>query len=52
MLMLYRRIVALLGASLFAAALQAAPPVLVVYTYDSFTSDWGPGPQVKTAFEK
>ncbi|MCP4766848.1 MAG: thiamine ABC transporter substrate binding subunit [Gammaproteobacteria bacterium] len=31
--------------------LQAAPPNLVVYTYDSFTSEWGPGPQVKTAFE-
>jgi len=31
--------------------LQAAPPNLVVYTYDSFTSDWGPGPQVKEAFE-
>ena len=31
--------------------LQAAKPNLVVYTYDSFTSDWGPGPQVKTAFE-
>jgi thiamine transport system substrate-binding protein len=31
--------------------LQAATPNLVVYTYDSFTSDWGPGPQVKTAFE-
>ncbi len=31
--------------------LQAAPPRLVIYTYDSFTSDWGPGPQVKKAFE-
>jgi len=31
--------------------LQAAKPNLVVYTYDSFTSDWGPGPGVKTAFE-
>ena len=30
---------------------QAAAPKLVVYTYDSFTSDWGPGPQVKKAFE-
>jgi thiamine transport system substrate-binding protein len=29
----------------------AAPPTLTVYTYDSFTSDWGPGPQVKKAFE-
>ncbi len=35
---------------LFGAA-QAAAPTLVVYTYDSFTSDWGPGPQVKKAFE-
>ena len=31
--------------------LQAATPNLVVYTYDSFTSDWGPGPRVKEAFE-
>jgi len=30
----------------------AARPTLTVYTYDSFTSDWGPGPQVKAAFEK
>ena len=29
----------------------ADKPVLNVYTYDSFTSEWGPGPQVKTAFE-
>lgn len=39
---------------LFAVALggaHAAAPKLVVYTYDSFTSDWGPGPQVKKAFE-
>jgi len=27
-------------------------PVLTVYTYDSFVSDWGPGPAVKTAFEE
>ena len=30
----------------------SAEPTLVVYTYDSFTSDWGPGPQVKAAFEQ
>ena len=24
---------------------------LVVYTYDSFNSDWGPGPQLEKAFE-
>ena len=27
-------------------------PVLTIYTYDSFVSDWGPGPAVKEAFEK
>nr|WP_253282971.1 thiamine ABC transporter substrate binding subunit [Cedecea davisae] len=28
-----------------------AQPVLTVYTYDSFSADWGPGPAVKKAFE-
>lgn len=32
-------------------ALVAAPvfakPLLTVYTYDSFSADWGPGPAVK-----
>ena len=27
-------------------------PELVIYTYDSFASEWGPGPQIKTEFEK
>jgi len=41
---------------LFAAALclpfgNAMAETLTVYTYDSFVSDWGPGPQIKTAFE-
>jgi len=39
-------------AILFAFNAQAAKPTLTVYTYDSFTSDWGPGPKVKEAFEK
>lgn len=26
-------------------------PVLTIYTYDSFVSDWGPGPAVEKAFE-
>ena len=46
----------LLGTVLFAGLISlsalAAKPTLTVYTYDSFTSDWGPGPQVKAAFEK
>jgi len=37
---------------LFSFHTFAQKPVLTIYTYDSFTSDWGPGPQVKTAFEK
>ena len=27
-------------------------PVLTVYTYDSFVSEWGPGPAVEAAFEE
>ncbi len=30
----------------------ASLPTLTVYTYDSFTSDWGPGPVIKQAFEQ
>ncbi|QAX31529.1 thiamine ABC transporter substrate binding subunit [Leisingera sp. NJS204] len=37
----------LLGAS----AAFAETPELTVYTYDSFVSDWGPGPAVEKAFE-
>ncbi|RMF38589.1 MAG: thiamine ABC transporter substrate binding subunit [Alphaproteobacteria bacterium] len=42
---------ALLSALLpFAAAAQDRP-VLTVYTYDSFVSDWGPGPEIEKRFE-
>ena len=43
----------ILSAALLAllAAPAAAEGKLTVYTYDSFTADWGPGPTVKTAFE-
>ncbi|EPC7251166.1 thiamine ABC transporter substrate binding subunit [Cronobacter sakazakii] len=34
-----------------AAAPAFAKSVLTVYTYDSFSSEWGPGPKIKTAFE-
>ena len=30
----------------------AETPVLTVYTYDSFVSDWGPGPAAEKAFEE
>ncbi|MFB9886417.1 thiamine ABC transporter substrate binding subunit [Balneatrix alpica] len=38
----------LAGASTVALA---ANPTLTVYTYDSFTAEWGPGPKIKAAFE-
>ena len=33
------------------AALAEDKPVLTIYTYDSFASEWGPGPAVEKAFE-
>ena len=43
----------ILAAGLLAAsgAVAQDTPVLTVYTYDSFVSDWGPGPVIKEAFE-
>jgi thiamine transport system substrate-binding protein len=43
-----------LTASLVGAASPAFAdlPVLTVYTYDSFVSEWGPGPAIETAFEE
>jgi len=41
--------------SLAIPAVQAndsVKPELMVYTYDSFASDWGPGPKIKAAFEQ
>ncbi|MBK5932644.1 thiamine transport system substrate-binding protein [Rhodovulum imhoffii] len=35
-----------------AAMAVAETPVLTVYTYDSFISEWGPGPKVEAAFEE
>lgn len=43
---------------IFASALTvstvsfAAPTTLNVYTYDSFSSEWGPGPKLEQLFEK
>ncbi|MFA7434649.1 MAG: thiamine ABC transporter substrate binding subunit [Gemmobacter sp.] len=38
-------------AALSGGVAVAETPVLTVLTYDSFVADWGPGPQVKAAFE-
>ncbi len=41
-----------LAAGLLAATpLAAQTPVLTVYTYDSFVTEWGPGPAIETAYE-
>lgn len=39
------------GLTVVAGAAYAQAPVLTVYTYDSFVSDWGPGPAIEAAFE-
>lgn len=33
-------------------AVAQEKPELTVYTYESFVSEWGPGPKIKDAFEK
>ena len=41
----------MIAAVLVSSPALAQTPELTVYTYDSFVSDWGPGPAVKEAFE-
>ena len=41
----------LTGGILMSATVAHAAGTLTVYTYDSFTAEWGPGPQVEKAFE-
>ncbi|WP_037081372.1 thiamine ABC transporter substrate binding subunit [Neorhizobium vignae] len=45
-------IVAAAAALSFSAPAEAQEKTLTVYTYESFISDWGPGPKVKETFEK
>ncbi len=51
------RMTSTISATALAAALSIAPALaqdggtLTVYTYESFTAEWGPGPLVETAFE-
>ncbi|WP_417589231.1 thiamine ABC transporter substrate binding subunit [Pararhodobacter oceanensis] len=40
-----------LAATALITPVQAQTPQLRVLTYDSFISDWGPGPAIETAFE-
>jgi thiamine transport system substrate-binding protein len=39
------------GLAVVAVPAMAETPVLTVLTYDSFATEWGPGPAVETAFE-
>lgn len=39
------------GLSFVAGMACADVPILTIYTYDSFVSDWGPGPGIERAFE-
>ncbi len=45
-------LLAALAALLSSTSAFAAGKTLTVYTYESFTAEWGPGPKVKAAFEK
>ena len=49
---LHRGLAALFALSLSASVADAADKTLTIYTYESFVSEWGPGPKVKEAFEK
>ncbi|HCQ64862.1 MAG TPA: thiamine ABC transporter substrate binding subunit, partial [Rhodobacteraceae bacterium] len=40
------------GITLASGAALAETPVLTIYTYDSFVSEWGPGPTIEAAFEE
>lgn len=44
--------IALATVTLSFSVLSSAAQTLNVYTYDSFASDWGPGPKIKENFEK
>lgn len=43
---------ATLAVTAISTVARADAPELTVYTYDSFTSDWGPGPAIEKAFEE
>ena len=49
---LLKSVMAMVVVTLSSVSAQAADtPVLTIYTYDSFASEWGPGPAVEKAFE-
>jgi len=47
-----KRLAFALSALISLAPIAQAKPVLTIYTYESFVSEWGPGPAIKANFEK
>lgn len=47
-----KRLALSLATFLFLATQTQAKDVLTIYTYESFVSEWGPGPAIKANFEK
>ena len=47
-----RTIFLALNSSIAVIAPAKAEGALTVYTYESFTAEWGPGPKIEAAFEK
>lgn len=50
--LLFRLSLATASALTLTLPASAAEKTLTIYTYESFTAEWGPGPKVKEAFEK
>ena len=49
---MFKYLITAIGALAFVSqAMADDKPTLTIYTYESFTSEWGPGPQVEAAFE-
>jgi thiamine transport system substrate-binding protein len=47
-----KKALTIVAGMMLATMAHAELPVLTVYTYDSFVSDWGPGPVIEAAFEE
>ena len=45
------RLIHVAGLCMFATGAAAQTPVLTIYTYDSFVTEWGPGPLIESGFE-
>ena len=46
-----RLLLSILAIFVLTTSQAIAKPTLTIYTYESFTADWGPGPAVKKSSE-